>query len=65
VARSGGTGFERVQSEGGNDFAVGIANRSGPTSFETEVARQSAKFSGPAFIGIDIFADDLLLLISG
>ena len=65
MARSGSTGFERVEREGGYDFAVGIVNRSGPAGSEIEVARQSAKFRGPAFIGFDIFANDLLPLISG
>jgi len=65
MARSGGTGFGSVESEGGNDVAMGIANRSGAAGFETEFASQGAKFGGPAFICFDIFADDLLLLISG
>ena len=65
MARSGSTGFERVERKGGNNSTVGIANRSGPAGFKIEVPRQSAKFRGPAFIGFDIFANDLLLLISG
>ena len=65
MARGGGTGFKGVEGEGGYDFAVGIVNRSGPAGSETEFASHGAKFSGPAFIGFDIFADDLLLLISG